>query len=210
MSGPKAIISDFGGVLTTPLGNAFAAWSQETGIALEDLGRALTASLERHGEHPLFVLERGELTEAEFIARLEQELGDDRQIGGMGDAFIAGLERNHEMIDLVAGLRARGLRTALLTNNVREWEPRWRAMLPEIDEIFEVVVDSAFVGLRKPEPEIYELTVARLGGGLRAEDCVFVDDIPVNCDAARDLGMVAVRFETTAQARTDIEAALAS
>jgi putative hydrolase of the HAD superfamily len=209
MSAPKAIVCDFGGVLTTPLGNAFAAWSQETGIALEDLGKALSDSLERHGEHPLFVLERGELTESEFIARLELELGDDRRIGGMGEAFLAGLERNHEMIDLVADLRGRGLRTALLTNNVREWEPRWRAMLPEIDEIFEVVVDSAFVGMRKPEPEIYRLTVERLGGGLTAEDCIFVDDIAVNCDAARDLGMVAVRFETTDQTRAGIEAALA-
>jgi putative hydrolase of the HAD superfamily len=209
VSAPKAIVCDFGGVLTTPLGNAFAAWSKETGIALEDLGKALADSLERHGEHPLFVLERGELTEDEFIARLELELGDGRGIGAMGEAFMAGLERNQEMIELVADLRGRGLRTALLTNNVREWEPRWRSMLPEIDEIFEVVVDSAFVGMRKPEPEIYELTLERLGGGLRPEDCLFVDDIRVNCDAARDLGMVAVRFETTAQARADIEAALA-
>jgi putative hydrolase of the HAD superfamily len=209
VSAPKAIVCDFGGVLTTPLGNAFAAWSKETGIALEDLGKALSDSLERHGEHPLFVLERGELTEDEFIARLELELGDGRRIGGMGEAFLAGLERNQEMIELVADLRGRGLRTALLTNNVREWEPSWRSMLPEIDEIFEVVVDSAFVGMRKPEPEIYELTIERLGDGLRPEDCIFVDDIRVNCDAARDLGMVAVRFETTAQARADIEAALA-
>ncbi len=207
MSAPKAIISDFGGVLTTPLGNAFAAWSQESGVALEDLGKALAASLERHGEHPLFVLERGELTEPEFIARLEQELGD-HSLDGMGEAFIAGLDRNHEMIDYVAQLRGRGLRAALLTNNVREWEPRWRAMLPEIDEIFEVVVDSAFVGMRKPEPGIYHLTVERLGGGLAAEDCIFVDDIAVNCDAARELGMTAVLFETTDQARADVEQAL--
>jgi epoxide hydrolase-like predicted phosphatase len=210
MSPPKAVISDFGGVLTTPLGNAFAAWSQATGIPLENLGRALVASLERHGEHPLFVLERGELTEAEFIARLQRELGEERRIDGMGEALMAGLERNHEMIDLVAGLRDRGLRTALLTNNVREWEPRWRSMLPEIDEIFEVVVDSAFVGMRKPEPEIYHLTVERLGDGIRAEDCLFVDDMTVNCDAARELGMVAVQFDTTEQARADIEAALPS
>ncbi|HEX2072048.1 MAG TPA: HAD family phosphatase [Thermoleophilaceae bacterium] len=209
MSAPKAIISDFGGVLTTPLGNAFTAWSQESGVALEDLGKALVASHERHGEHPLFVLERGELTEPEFMARLEQELGGQR-LDGMGEAFMAGLERNQEMIDLLADLRDRGLRTALLTNNVREWEARWRAMLPEIDEIFEVVVDSAFVGMRKPEPGIYHLTIERLGGGLRPEDCIFVDDLAVNCDAARDLGMVAVPFETTAQARADIEAALAS
>lgn len=208
MSAPKAIISDFGGVLTTPLGNAFAAWLRESGVALEDLGKALVASMERHGEHPLFVLERGELTEPEFIARLEQELGD-HSLDGMGEAFISGLERNHEMIEYVAELRGRGLRAALLTNNVREWEPRWRAMLPEIDEVFEVVVDSAFVGMRKPEPAIYHLTVERLGGGLTAADCVFVDDIAINCDAARELGMTAVLFETTDQARADIEEALA-
>ena len=61
------------------------------------------------------------------------------------------------------------MRTALLTNNVRRQEPLWRAKLPELDEIFELVVDSAFVGMRKPEPGIYELTVERLGGGLRPE-----------------------------------------
>jgi putative hydrolase of the HAD superfamily len=209
MSAPKAVISDFGGVLTTPLGNAFAAWSQESGIALEDLGRAMAASLERHGEHPLFVLERGELSEVEFMARLQDELGPGQTLAGMGEHLLGGLERNHEMIELLADVRDRGLRMALLTNNVREWEARWRAMLPELDEIFEVVVDSAFVGMRKPEHGIYHLTVERLGGGLRPEDCLFVDDMTVNCDAARELGMVAVQFETTEQARADIERALA-
>jgi putative hydrolase of the HAD superfamily len=209
MSAPKAVISDFGGVLTTPLGNSFAAWSRESGIPLEDLGCALAASAERHGEHPLFLLERGELSEAEFVERLELELGGGRRLDGMAETYFDHLERNHEMIDLMAELRGRGLRTALLTNNVREWEPRWRAMLPEIDAIFEVIVDSAFVGMRKPEHEIYHLTVDRLGGALRAEDCVFVDDIALNCDAAREVGMTAVLFETTEQARAEIESALA-
>lgn len=208
MSAPKAVISDFGGVLTTPLGNSFAAWSRESGIPLEDLGRALAASEQRHGEHPLFVLERGELSEAEFVGRLEQELGGGRRLDGMAEIYFDHLERNHEMIDLMAELRGRGLRTALLTNNVREWEPRWRAMLPEIDAIFEVIVDSAFVGMRKPEHEIYHLTVERLGGGVRPEDCVFVDDIALNCDAARAVGMTAVLFQTTEQARAEIESAL--
>ena len=53
---------------------------------------------------------------------------------------------------------------ALLTNNVREWEPLWRAKLPDVDELFEVIVDSAFVGMRKPDPAIYTLTLERLGG----------------------------------------------
>jgi putative hydrolase of the HAD superfamily len=205
----KALICDFGGVLTTPLGNAFAAWSRESGIPLEDVGKAMAAASERSGGgHPLFLLERGELTQEEFLRRLNAELGDGRTLDGMLDVYFTLLERNPPMIDYVRELHERGLRTALLTNNVREWEPRWRAMLPEIDEIFELVVDSAFVGMRKPEPGIYALTLERLGGGVRPADCVFVDDIEVNCDAARDLGMKAVHFVEFEQARDEIEAAL--
>ena len=80
--------------------------------------------------------------------------------------------------------------------------------LPELDDIFELVVDSAFVGMRKPDPEIYELTLERLGDGLRAEDCLFIDDLEVNCETARALGMTAVRFETTEQAIAQVESAL--
>jgi len=206
---PRALISDFGGVLTTPLGNAFAAWSRESGIALADLGTAMAAADERHGEHPLFMLEKGLISQVEFLARLDAELGGGRTLDGMLDVYFGHLEPNPEMVEYLGELRGRGLRLALLTNNVREWEPRWRALLPEIDELFELVVDSAFVGLRKPEPEIYTLTLQRLGGGLAAEQCVFVDDIDVNCEAARELGMAAVRFETTEQARGEIEAMLA-
>jgi putative hydrolase of the HAD superfamily len=97
----------------------------------------------------------------------------------------------------------------VLTNNVREWEPLWRAKLPEVDELFEVVVDSAFVGIRKPDPAIYELTLERLGDGVQASDCVFVDDLEVNCEAARTLGMRAVRFVDATQAIPEIESALA-
>ena len=201
----KAIISDFGGVLTTPLGNSFAAWSRESGVPLEDLGRAMASAAERHGEHPLFILEKGEITQADFLQRLDAELPSGHSMDGMLDTYFGHLERNPEMIEYVRELRGRGLRTALLTNNVREWEARWRPMLPEIDEIFEVVVDSAFVGMRKPEPEIYQLTLERLGGGIEAADCVFVDDIAINCEAARELGITAVVFETTEQAREEIE-----
>ena len=76
--------------------------------------------------------------------------------------------------------KERGYRMGLLTNNVREWEPLWRTMLP-VDEIFEVVVDSGFVGCRKPDREIYELTLERLGGA-SPQECLFIDDTDVNCD----------------------------
>jgi putative hydrolase of the HAD superfamily len=204
----RAVICDFGGVLTTPLGNAFAAWSKESGVPLEDLGTAMAAAAERQGEHPLFVLEKGAISEEEFLARLQAELGDELRLDGMFDIWWRHLERHPEMIELMRALRSRGLRMALLTNNVREWEPRWRPMLPELDEIFEVVVDSGFVGMRKPERPIYELTLERLGG-LAADECLFVDDMDANCDTALEMGMTVVRFQDAKQARAEIEAALA-
>jgi putative hydrolase of the HAD superfamily len=88
---------------------------------------------------------------------------------------------------------------------VREWEPLWRAKLP-VDEIFETVVDSAFVGLRKPDPAIYAIVLERLR--LPAAACVFVDDIAVNVEAARELGFAAVRFRDTDQAIAELDALL--
>jgi putative hydrolase of the HAD superfamily len=204
----RALISDFGGVLTTPLSRGFLAYQEEAGISLEELGLAMARATEAYGEHPLFVLERGEIAEVEFARRLEEQLDGRFDLGRLRALYFERLEPNETMIRYVGELRARGLRTALLTNNVREWEPLWRGKLPELDAIFELVVDSAFVGLRKPEPEIYELTVERLGGNLRAGECLFVDDLEVNCETARALGMTAVRFETAEQAIAELESAL--
>jgi putative hydrolase of the HAD superfamily len=204
----RALISDFGGVLTTPLSRGFLAYQEEAGISLEELGLAMARATEAYGEHPLFVLERGEIAEVEFARRLEEQLDGRFDLGRLRELYFERLEPNETMIRYVGELRARGLRTALLTNNVREWEPLWRGKLPELDAIFELVVDSAFVGLRKPEPEIYELTVERLGENLRAGECLFVDDLEVNCETARALGMTAVRFETAEQAIAELESAL--
>ena len=202
------LVCDFGGVLTTPLQEGFLAYQEESGLSLEELGRAMGRAAEEHGDHPLFALERGEITEDEFRARIEAHLDGGFDLARLNALFLERLEPNRPMIDFVRSLRERGVRTALLTNNVREWEPLWLAKLPEIDELFEVVVDSAFVGMRKPDPAIYALTLERLGG-VAAERCVFVDDLDVNCEAARALGMAAVRFESAGQAIPEIESALA-
>jgi putative hydrolase of the HAD superfamily len=108
---------------------------------------------------------------------------------------MGGLHENAELFGYYRALHARGLRFAMLTNNVREWEPLWRAKLP-IDDIFETVVDSAFVGMRKPDPAIFALVLERLA--LPAEACVFVDDLDHNIDAARELGFAVVHHRTTA------------
>jgi HAD superfamily hydrolase (TIGR01509 family) len=78
-------------------------------------------------------------------------------------------------------------------------------MLP-VAEIFDVVVDSAFVGTRKPERRIYELTLERLG--VEAAGALLIDDVEINCEAARELGICAVHFRTTEQAIEETEAAL--
>jgi len=203
------LICDFGGVLTTPLQAGFLAYQEEAGVSLEELGIAMARATEEHGDHPLFVLERGEISEAEFGERLERHLGAHFDVNRLRTLFFEGLEPNTPMIELVGELRDRGIRTALLTNNVREWEPLWRAKLPEVDELFELIVDSAFVGLRKPDPAIYSLTLERLGG-VAPERCVFVDDLDVNCDTARELGMTAVRYENAGQAIPEIRTAFSA
>jgi putative hydrolase of the HAD superfamily len=207
----EAVISDFGGVLTTPLLQSFMAFQNETGISTETLGKAMQAVAEADGENPLFELERGEITEVAFLERLtdglEPLLGHRPQMHRFREIYFDALDPNPPMIELMRELKAAGYRMAMLTNNVREWEPLWRSMLP-VDEIFETVVDSGFVGCRKPEPRIYELTLERIG--LPAEACLFIDDLPHNCEGARKAGMSAVHFRDNEQAIGEIRAALGS
>jgi putative hydrolase of the HAD superfamily len=185
------------------------AFQDETGISMETLGTAMQKIADTDGEHPLFDLERGRITEAAFLERMAEELepalGHRPEMHRFSEIYFDALRPNEPMIELMRELK-RDHRMALLTNNVREWEPLWRSMLP-VDEIFELVVDSAFVGCRKPEPEIYEITLERLG--LPAEACVFVDDVAVNCEAARELGIAAVHFRDNEQAIPEIRAAVA-
>ena len=201
----EAVVSDFGGVLTTPLIQSFAAFQDATGITPQALGEAMVRITERSGKHPLFELECGRVTEEEFLRGLEAELAEDGvrepHLQRFREIYFDALNPNPQMIGLMEELRDRGLRMAMLTNNVREWEPVWRSMLP-VDEIFEFVVDSAFVGCRKPDHEIYGLVLERLG--LPAEACLFVDDVDVNCDAARQIGLTAVHFRDNEQAIPEI------
>jgi putative hydrolase of the HAD superfamily len=207
----RAIVSDFGGVLTTPLLDAFVGLQERRGVPLEAFGAALMRAAEADaGTNPLFELETGRLTEAQFVeklgAALRAELGRDVDLARFGETFFEHLHPNHELFAFMRTLHDRGYRMAILTNNVREWESLWRSMLP-VDELFELVVDSGFEGVRKPDPRIYEVTLDRLG--VAADAALFVDDTEVNCDAARALGMQAVWFRSNAQAIGEIERLLA-
>jgi putative hydrolase of the HAD superfamily len=204
------VISDFGGVLTTPLIQSFAAVQDQTGVPFDELVKGMSRIQEEDGRHPLFELETGRLTEAEFLRKLgdalEPALGHTPELHRFREIYFEALHPNEPMIDLMREVKGRGHRMGLLTNNVREWEPLWRTMLP-VDEIFEVVVDSGFVGMRKPDREIYDLTLERMGGPA-PQECLFIDDTDVNCDAARELGMSAVHYRDNEQAIDEIRAAL--
>jgi putative hydrolase of the HAD superfamily len=206
----QAVISDFGGVLTSPLAGSFQAFQDTSGVPLAELGTAMAAIGARLGVNPLFELETGRLGEGEFLRQLgeqlSEQLGRTVDMSEFGERYFAHLTPNEPMIGYMRELRARGYKLAICTNNVREWEHRWRAMLP-VDDIFDVVVDSAFVGTRKPEPRIYELTLEALG--VDAGSALLIDDIEANCTGARALGIQAVWFEDSAQAIADTEAALA-
>jgi putative hydrolase of the HAD superfamily len=202
----EVVVSDFGGVLSSPLADAFASFQDHSGIAPAQLGAALGNLTLARGTNPLFELECGRLSETDFLAMLGEQLATDLghpvEMHAFSDRYWAALKTNHDMADWLASAKARGLRLALLTNNVREWEPRWRAMLP-IDELFEVIVDSAFVGVRKPDPRIYEITTERLECEPGA--CVLIDDMLANCEAAQSLGWSAVRFTETAATIAELE-----
>jgi putative hydrolase of the HAD superfamily len=204
-----AIISDFGGVLTSPLEGSFQAFQDMSGVPLSELGSAMAAIGSRLGVNPLFELETGRLSEAAFLAQigaqLSEQLGRTIDMTSFGERYFAHLTPNERMIGYMRELRERGYKLAICTNNVREWEHRWRAMLP-VDEIFDVVVDSAFVGTRKPDSRIYELTLEALG--VDAGAALLIDDIEANCAGARAVGIDAVWFQQTEQAIADTEAAL--
>ncbi len=206
----KAVISDFGGVITLPLNQAFARAHEEMGVPLTALGDAMKLAASRSDEPPLYKLERGQMTDPEFMALMQASIsevvGREVVLDNYGERLMRELRANEPLLEYYAGLKARGVRLAILTNNVREWQPRWMPLLP--DGLFELIVDSGFEGVRKPEPEIYELTLSRLG--LAASDCAFVDDLEINVKAANELGLHGVWFRSTEQTIADLDSVFAA
>jgi epoxide hydrolase-like predicted phosphatase len=140
-------------------------------------------------------LERGEIDMATYygmiVERAPQVLGRPIEL----DAYSRFMRSSAPGVHWQVVHRIRDLRgivkLGLLTNNVKEFGEHWRSTFP-IDELFEVVVDSSHVGMRKPEPEIYLLTCTQLA--VAPAEAVFVDDNADNCAAAHALGMETVQF----------------
>jgi putative hydrolase of the HAD superfamily len=194
------VVFDFGGVLTNPVRDSIAAWLEADGIEPASFSRTLKAWLSREAAEgtPIHRLETGELTVEEFDVLLAAELttvdgGPVHPVGVLARLF-AGMRPDPEMFALAEDLRDVGVRVALLSNSWGNTYPRER-----IDALFDPVVISGEVGLRKPLAPIYELTLERLG--LQAERVVFVDDAEPNVLGARAVGMRALLHADAAATR---------
>ncbi|WP_160050203.1 HAD family phosphatase [Nocardiopsis sp. FR4] len=206
----EAVVCDYGGVLTNPLIETLEHFAASAGLTAADILTAMGAAAARHGADPMALLEIGAIPEADLVAQISAELPEGARAlpegRTFGELWFAGRTGNAEFAEFLRGLGADGYRLALLTNNVLEWEPLWRATIPA-DDLFEVVVNSAHEGVRKPDPEIYRRLLDRLG--LPAERCLFVDDLEANLEPAARLGMATVRFRDTAQAMAELTEVLA-
>jgi putative hydrolase of the HAD superfamily len=194
----RGAIFDLGGVMTEPLAAHRA--SIDDPVQLDLLRFFLDEFKDVYhlptGVHDLHLLETGAISDDEFFdrmtARYVAEGGDPSVDARIAQrvVFGRGLAACGAMIDAVRQVKGAGYRTALLTNISRSGEAVWRSLFA-VDELFDVVVDSSQVGLRKPDPAIFLLTCERLG--LRPEQCLFVDDLRCNVDAAADLGMTTLQ-----------------
>ena len=186
----KAVIFDFGGVFTDSPFHAFNAYATRIGASNEQVSDIVFGGYDVDSDHPWHQVERGEITlEAarEEIMALGREQGLDVDIW---EVFMAMAENGgglrRELVDYLPRIRASGLVTGIITNNVVEFREHWRSMLP-VDELFDFVVDSSEVGVRKPDPAIFEKALAL--AGLTPEQVLFLDDFEGNVIAASALNI---------------------
>lgn len=184
---------DVAGVLTGGFTHDLVAEAVEAGADLELLAEALLPVFagEGDGDSPGNRLERGEIALEEFLAGLGPSEPHARMVIDPASPYFFGhrLGARTAMHAFVDEVRAAGLKTAAVSNNVREWQPFWDAAMPPHDR-FDVVVFSWQVGLRKPNPAIYELALDRLG--VEPGAALFLDDFAAMADGARSVGMTAI------------------
>lgn len=204
---PRGLVVDFGGVLTTALSETVSAWCEADGIELQRFAEVMLGWLDQPvsdaAGNPVHGLETGELPLEEFERALAERLAapDGRPIepAGIVARMFAGSAPEPAMLTAVRRARAAGIRTALLSNSWGLDYPRegW-------DQLFDATVISGEVGLRKPDPRIYQLAAELIG--LQPADCVFVDDLHLNVRAAVGVGMVGVHHTDPQQTLLELEA----
>jgi len=207
----RGVITDWGGVLTTPILTTVQAWIQADGIDWESYRTVMRAWFtDAYGPNgapnPVHALERGECSDAEFEQLLAAQLlrvdGGAVLAEGLLQRMFAATLQDPVMYELIRAVRAAGLRTALLSNSWGGTEyPR-----ADFPQLFDAVVISGECGMRKPEEEIFRHAADLLG--LPPQQCIFIDDIEANITAAQALGMTGVHHVEAAQTVAEVGALL--
>lgn len=209
------MIFDFSGVMVSSAFDAFGRHATDHGMTEDEFLEFLLGPYAEDTDHAWHRAERGEIGILDWatdtMARAE-EAGMGLDLSFMVKA-LGELEVYDVMVDAARALRADGYRTSLLTNNIAEGRDSWRPMLP-LDDLFDDVIDSSEVGLRKPNPEIYLLALERLGtidgAPIEPSRAVMLDDHPGNCAGALAAGLQAIQVSDPAIAVDELRALLES
>ena len=199
---------DFGGVFTGSPFHHLDDYARSLGTTNDRLLEHVFGRYEANGDHPWHRLERGEGTLAEALEAADESCRADGIEGFTSEGFFKAMsstssdERRERAVSKVRALNDSGIRQAIITNNAKEFGDMWRQLIP-VDELFEAVIDSSAVGMRKPDPRIYRLALEQLEVS-RPETSAFLDDFAPNVAAASQLGMHGILVED------DISSALAN
>ena len=202
----RGLLVDWGGVLTSGLNDALGRWAELDDLDFDAYYQAMVgwlAATPAEAElNPIHALERGQIAVPDFERKLAALLvrrdGTPVPAEGLIERMFAHFEHQPQMSALIRRARSHGIKTALLSNSWGNTYPRetW-------DGMFDDIVISGEVQLRKPEPEIYLLSAERLG--LQPKECVFIDDMEPNVDGARALGMTAIHHTSYDETRRELE-----
>ena len=185
----EAVLFDFGGVFTESPFLAAHEAGVELGIDVDVAFDLCFGSYHEDGDHPWHRLERGEMTLEDARAELKRlAVAQGYDVDPI--EFLMRLARDdHQreaVVERALAVKARGVRTACVTNNIVEFGEGWRSLVP-VDDLFDAVIDSCHTGVRKPDPRIYQLALDAVD--VDSEAAVFLDDHPANVAAAEALGM---------------------
>lgn len=203
----NGLVVDWGGVLTGSLEDSMQVWADTEQVDLNAFGAVMRQWLGNEGAteaaiNPVHALERGEIEvphfERHLAEGLSQRMNREFDSDGLLQRLFAGFSHAEDMNALVRRTKSAGFRTGMLSNS-------WGNEYPEhlFDGMFDVVVISGDVGMRKPEERIYSYTQGLME--LDPHELVFVDDMPHNVEAARDFGMIGIHHVSYEQTSQEID-----
>jgi putative hydrolase of the HAD superfamily len=202
----EAVIWDFGGVITASPFEAFARFEKEHGLPIDTIRRTNAAN---HLENAWAKFERAEIdaeTFDELFAAESRALGVE--VRGSDVLPLLSGDLRPEMVEALRRVKAK-FKTGCITNNLPANSIGSRAgrslYVAEVMALFDYVIESAKIGLRKPDPRIYRLMTEKLD--VAPNDCVFLDDLGVNLKPAREMGMKTIKVVNASQAISELEAA---